>query len=86
MQQSKERNCLSMVNITDFIASLTFIKKLTQCHMSYGKVFVMQTIATLLLNKRFKGLKGHLRIRDSTLTSNSCQKGPFLHISCTIIE
>lgn len=63
IQQSKERNCLSMVNITDFIASLKCIKKLTQCHMSYGKVFVMQTMATLLLNKRFKGLKGHLRIR-----------------------
>ena len=36
------------------------------------------------LNKRPKGVDGHLSIKDSSLTS--CQKGSYLHISCPIIE
>ena len=101
MQQSKERNCLSMVNITDFIASLKCIKKLTQCHMSYGKVFVMQTMATLLLNKRFKGLKRSPAYQRLYTDFEFLSEGPIFayqlhyhrinknqqwHISCPIIE
>ena len=36
------------------------------------------------INKRPKGLNGHLSIRNSRLTS--CQKGSYLHIRCPIIE
>ena len=35
-------------------------------------------------NKRSTGLKGHVGIKDSSLTS--CQKGTYLHINSLIIE